>query len=128
LLSLLLMVLSGVARLAARLLPQLSVGVNGAWYFGDSIRYGIDAAYENSRFALKGEFLGQGRNRASLSDDRDWYGLGAVFRTTSSGRWEVRGVRPPWPEPSVEESGLDRGPQCLSPRAEPPADIRLRLP
>jgi hypothetical protein len=62
-----------------RLPPQLSVGVNGAWYFGDSIRYGIDAAYENSRFALKGEFLGQGRNRASLSDDRGWYGLGAVF-------------------------------------------------
>jgi hypothetical protein len=79
LLSLLLMVLSGVARLAARLLPQLSVGVNGAWYFGDSTRYGIDAAYENSRLALKGEFLGQGRNRASLSDDRGWYGLGAVF-------------------------------------------------
>jgi hypothetical protein len=79
LLSLLLMVLSGVARLAARLLPQLSVWVNGAWYFGDSTRYGIDAAYENSRFALKGEFLGQGRNRASLSDDRGWYGLGAVF-------------------------------------------------
>jgi phosphate-selective porin len=44
----------GVARLAVRLLPQLSLAVNGARYFGDSTRYGVDAAYEDARFALKG--------------------------------------------------------------------------
>lgn len=31
----------GVARLAVRLLPQLSLAVNGARYFGDSTRYGV---------------------------------------------------------------------------------------
>jgi hypothetical protein len=71
--------LLGVGRLAVRLLPQLSLGVNGAWYFGDSTRYGVDAAYEDARFALKGEFLGQKRDGASGSDDWGWYGLGAVF-------------------------------------------------
>jgi phosphate-selective porin len=71
----------GVGRLAVRLLRQLSVGVNGAWYFGDSTRYGVDAAYENARFALKAEYLGQVRDEASGSDDWGWYGLGAVFVT-----------------------------------------------
>jgi len=71
--------LLGVARLAVRLLPQLSVAVNGAKYFGDSTRYGVDAAYEDARFALKGEYLGQRRDDASGPDDWGWYGLGAVF-------------------------------------------------
>ena len=71
--------LLGVARLAVRLLPQLSLAVNGARYFGDSTRYGVDAAYEDTRFALKGEYLGQQRDEASSPDDWGWYGLGAVY-------------------------------------------------
>jgi hypothetical protein len=69
----------GVARLTVRLLPQLSLAVNGARYFGDSTRYGVDAAYEDTRFSAKGEYLGQSRDEASGSDDWGWYGLGAIF-------------------------------------------------
>lgn len=69
----------GVLRMAARLNPQLSIGVNGARYFGDSTRYGIDAAYEGSRFAVKGEYLGQTRDEGSGPDDWGWYGLGAIY-------------------------------------------------
>ncbi len=71
----------GVARLAVRLLPQLSLAVNGARYFGDSTRYGVDAAYEDARFALKGEYLGQTRDEVTGPDDWGWYGLGAVYVT-----------------------------------------------
>lgn len=71
--------LLGVARLAVRVTPELSFAVNGAAYFGDSTRYGIDGAYEDSRFALKGEYIGQSRDEVSGSDDWGWYGLGAVY-------------------------------------------------
>jgi hypothetical protein len=71
--------LLGVARLAVRMLPHLSLGVNGARYFGDSTRYGVDAAYEDDRFALKGEYLRQTRDDFSGPDDWGWYGLGAAF-------------------------------------------------
>ena len=69
----------GVARLAVRVLPHLALGVNGARFFGDSTRYGVDAAYEDDRFALKGEYLGQTRDEVEGPDDWGWYGLGAVF-------------------------------------------------
>lgn len=69
----------GVARLAVRVLPQLALGVNGARYFGDSTRYGVDAAYEDDRFALKGEYLGQARDEGAGPDNWGWYGLGAVY-------------------------------------------------
>jgi hypothetical protein len=69
----------GVVRMAARLNPELSIGVNGARYFGDSTRYGVDAAYEGGRFAVKGEYLGQTRDGTSGSDDWGWYGLGSVY-------------------------------------------------
>jgi phosphate-selective porin len=69
----------GVARLAVRVLPHLALGVNGAQYFGDSTRYGVDIAYEDQRFAVKGEYLGQTRNNAPGSADRGWYGLGGMF-------------------------------------------------
>jgi hypothetical protein len=69
----------GVVRMAARLNPELSIGVNGARYFGDSTRYGVDAAYEDARLALKGEYLGQTRDNATGPDDWGWYGLGAVY-------------------------------------------------
>jgi hypothetical protein len=69
----------GLARFAVRLSPQLSLGVNGARYFGDSTRYGVDAAYEDAQFALKGEYLGQTRDDMVGPDDWGWYGLGAVY-------------------------------------------------
>ena len=69
----------GVARLAVRVLSHLALGVNGARYFGDSTRYGVDAAYEDDRFALKGEYLGQTGDDVAVPDDWGWYGLGAVF-------------------------------------------------
>jgi phosphate-selective porin len=71
--------LLGVARLAVRVTTELSFAVNGATYFGDSTRYGIDGAYEDARFALKGEYIGQSRDEVPGSDDWGWYGLGAVY-------------------------------------------------
>lgn len=70
--------LLGVGRLAVRALPKLSVAINGARYFGDSTRYGVDAAYEGSQVTVKGEYIGQARDEAGGSDDWGWYGLGAV--------------------------------------------------
>jgi phosphate-selective porin O/P len=70
--------LLGVARVAVRVMPGLSVAVNGARYFGDSTRYGFDAAYEGEHVTLKGEYLGQIRDGTSEADDWGWYGLGAV--------------------------------------------------
>ena len=69
----------GVGRVAVRLMPELSFGVNGARYFGDSARYGVDAAYEGSRVTLKGEYIGQARDAAVGPDDWGWYGLGALL-------------------------------------------------
>lgn len=71
--------LLGVGRLALQLIEHLSVAVNGARYFGDSTRYGIDAAYEDDRMTLKGEYIGQARDRNLGPDDWGWYGLGALF-------------------------------------------------
>jgi phosphate-selective porin len=70
--------LLGVGRIAVQLLTRLSVAVNAARYFGDSTRYGIDAAYEGTWATLKGEYLGQRRDGTSTADDWGWYGLGAV--------------------------------------------------
>jgi Phosphate-selective porin O and P len=69
----------GVGRVAVRVMPELSLAVNGARYFGDSTRYGIDAAYEGSRVTLKGEYIGQVRDAVAGPDDWGWYGLGAMF-------------------------------------------------
>lgn len=69
----------GVGRVAVRLMPELSFAVNGARYFGDSTRYGVDAAYEGSRVTLKGEYIGQARDAGVGPDDWGWYGLGAML-------------------------------------------------
>ena len=69
----------GVARVAVRVLPELSVAANGARYFGDSTRYGVDIAYESPLLALKGEYLGQARDRAPGPDDWGWYALAGIF-------------------------------------------------
>jgi phosphate-selective porin len=71
--------LLGVGRVAVRVLPELSVAVNGARYFGDSTRYGVDAAYEGNRVTFKGEYIGQARDGGVGPDDWGWYGLGAMF-------------------------------------------------
>jgi hypothetical protein len=68
----------GVGRVAFRILPQLSLAVNGARYFGDSTRYGADVAYEGSRVTLKGECIGQARDGPPAADDWGWYGLAAM--------------------------------------------------
>jgi hypothetical protein len=67
----------GVARVALRPVPHLTLGLNGARYFGDSTRYGVDAAYTDDRFVLRGEYLGQSRDSARGADDQGWYVLGA---------------------------------------------------
>jgi hypothetical protein len=74
----------GVGRVALSIVPQLSVAVNGARYFGDSTRYGADAAYEGSRVTIKGEYIGQNRDRSPLPDDWGWYGLTAVYLIRST--------------------------------------------
>jgi phosphate-selective porin O/P len=71
--------LLGVVRAAVKVLPELSLAVNSARYFGDSTRYGVDAAYETDRIALKGEYIGQARDAVPGPDDWGWYGLGAFF-------------------------------------------------
>ncbi len=71
--------LLGVARAAVRVMPELSLAVNGARYFGDSTRYGVDAAYEGPRVTVKGEYIGQSRGASAGPDDWGWYGLGALF-------------------------------------------------
>lgn len=84
----------GVGRVAVRALPQLSLAVNGARYFGDSTRYGVDGAYERGRVTLKAEYIGQARDRAPGPDDWGWYGLGAVFlfpKVQAVGKYEEFG-------------------------------------
>lgn len=86
--------LLGVARAAIRVIPELSLAVNGARYFGDSTRYGIDAAYEKSAVTLKGEYIGQSRDASAGPDDWGWYGLVAVFvipKVQAVGKYEEFG-------------------------------------
>jgi hypothetical protein len=71
--------LLGVARVAVRVLPELSLAANGARYLGDSTRYGVDIAYETPLLALKAEYLGQARDRIPGPDDWGWYALAGIF-------------------------------------------------
>ncbi|MFL5402531.1 MAG: porin [Gemmatimonadales bacterium] len=75
--------LLGAGRVAVRVLPELSLAINGARYFGDSTRYGGDVAYEHGAVILKGEYIGQARDGISAPDDWGWYGLGATYLTPS---------------------------------------------
>ncbi len=65
-----------VARLTARPVPYLNLGVNLADFGGDSTRYGVDVAVEYMGATLKGEYLAQRRDALEL-DDKGWYALGA---------------------------------------------------
>jgi phosphate-selective porin len=67
----------GVVRVALRPVLHLTLGLNGARYFGDSTRYGVDAAYADEQFVLRGEYLGQSRDLAGAADDTGWYVVGA---------------------------------------------------
>lgn len=71
----------GMARVVVRPVPMVSLGLNGARYFGDSTRFGADANYEGTRLTLRTEYVGQHRDGVSGPDDWGWYGLGGFFLT-----------------------------------------------
>jgi phosphate-selective porin len=73
----------GVARVAVRPIPQITIAANVARYFGDSTRYGADASYEDARVVARGEYLGQARDRIGIKDDWGWYAL-AGYRVVSN--------------------------------------------
>lgn len=70
--------LLGVARVAIKLVPQVTVGANAARYFGDSTRYGADASYQDNRLVVRGEYLLQSRDSLGGETDNGWYGLVGV--------------------------------------------------
>jgi Phosphate-selective porin len=61
-----------VGRATARPVAYLTVGTNVARYGSDSTRYGVDGSLEYLGAALKGEYIGQHRERGGL-DDKGWY-------------------------------------------------------
>ncbi|MFL5495861.1 MAG: porin [Gemmatimonadales bacterium] len=66
----------GVGRLVVRPVPRLALGVEGARYFADSTRYGLEANYEGAHLSLRTEYVGQHRDQ-QVGDDHGWYALGA---------------------------------------------------
>jgi hypothetical protein len=66
----------GVARAAFKPVPQITVGVNVARWFGDSLRYGADVSYQDLRFVARGEYVGQSRDKLGSKDDWGWWALG----------------------------------------------------
>ena len=68
----------GVARLAVRPIPAISIGANVARYFGDSTRYGADANYESPLVTARAEYVAQARDSLGGTHDHGWFGLGAV--------------------------------------------------
>lgn len=65
----------GVARLAVKPVPQVTLGVNVARWFGDSTRYAADAQYQDTRFLVRGEYAGGARDSLGGKDDWGWYGV-----------------------------------------------------
>ena len=72
----------GVARLVVHPVHHVGLGINGARYFGDSTRYGVDATYDDDRIVVRGEYLGQSRDATTADDDWGWYLLGAYGMIT----------------------------------------------
>ncbi len=70
--------LLGVARVAVRPIPDLSIGGNVARYFGDSTRYGADVSYEGPRFTARAEYVAQSRDSVGGKKDHGWWGLGGI--------------------------------------------------
>jgi phosphate-selective porin len=82
----------GVARLVVHPVQHADIGLNGARYFGDSTRYGVDATYDDGRIVARGEYLGQSRDATTADDDWGWYLLGAygvVPEVQLVGRYEA---------------------------------------
>jgi hypothetical protein len=71
--------LLGIARVIFHVMPKVALGLNGARYFGDSTRYGIDGAYDDARIGLRAEYIGQTRDSKAGPDDWGWYGLGSLY-------------------------------------------------
>ena len=65
----------GMARAAIKPIPSITIGVNFARWFGDSLRYGFDAAYQDTRFLARGEYIGGARDSLDARDDWGWYGV-----------------------------------------------------
>ena len=71
----------GVARAAFKPVPQLTIGANLASWLGDSLRYGADVSYQDTRFVARGEYIGQARDSLDNKDDWGWWAL-AGFKPT----------------------------------------------
>ena len=65
----------GVARVAIKPIPEITFGVNAARWFGDSTRYGMDAQYQDTRFVVRGEYIGGARDSLGGTNDWGWYGV-----------------------------------------------------
>lgn len=65
----------GVARLGVKPIPQVTIGLNAARWFGDSTRYGVDATYQDTRLVAKGEYVAGARDSLGGKDDWGWYAL-----------------------------------------------------
>lgn len=73
----------GVARVQLKPVPQVTIGLNAARWFGDSTRYGVDASYQDIRFTVRGEYLGGARDSLAEKDDWGWWAL-AGFKPVPS--------------------------------------------
>jgi phosphate-selective porin len=87
--------LLGVARVSVRPVPFVSVGVNAARYFADSVRYGADVNLESPWLVLRGEYVAQHRDSPGGEDDEGWLALAAVPAR-------------PWLQPLVKVEAFDR--------------------
>ena len=71
-----------VGRLAARPIPQLSLGASAARDGADSLRWGVDASVQQSGAIVRAEYLARHlRGRVRGQDDFGWYVFEA-FRVT----------------------------------------------
>lgn len=70
--------LLGVARVAVRPVPEISIGGNVARYFGDSTRYGGDISYDGPWVTARAEYVAQARDSAGGRKDHGWFALAGV--------------------------------------------------
>lgn len=68
----------GVARVAVRPIPEISLGGDVARYFGDSTRYGVDGSYEGPLVTVRGEYVAQSRDSLGGKHDHGWFALAGV--------------------------------------------------
>jgi phosphate-selective porin O/P len=65
----------GVARVAIKPVPKVTIGINAARWFGDSLRYGADISWQDQQFVARGEYVGGARDSLDIKDDWGWYVL-----------------------------------------------------